>query len=558
MRACFVFGGISVMIVCWFGYGCGYRFEKWRTDALCEPFPGIVLEQKKARLFENGSLLHDQLLYPVDSYRVLGNVTIGCVCDLRACLKKCCGRDEMLGAGDRPNCTGLPASSQRPDLILQRAHLVPELWGIGEGGVDAGNLFRIVEDTMDYSDSISKYILEPDQYEEDAFVLDRNGMLRTNSNSFPARSYCLDWKESIKIIAVVVYSDNAPPELHNIGIMVSIPFFLATFLVYAIIPELRSLYGKTLMCYVACLILAYTFLVLVNLLSSLPFALCYAVAFVINFSFLASFFWLNVMCFDIWWTFGGFRSLQGSVKQREQKKFIIYSIYAWGCASILTVVCAIMEFVPGVPDSFIRPQFGLSSCWFESDDAKAVYFYGPMGITVLCNICLFISTAMKIAQHKKATANHLKGVDSRRHDDNKQWFNLYLKLFIVMGINWAMEIISWLCDDSPKYIWIISDLTNALQGVIIFLIFVWKEKIRRLLLKRFRCHSHNVLSSNSSRSAYHSSASRTCTTNSTASTQMLPLSATKSTPASTLFQEPYKPYSSNDRTKLPNDNNDYP
>ncbi|XP_076286757.1 G-protein coupled receptor Mth2 isoform X2 [Lasioglossum baleicum] len=345
-----------------------------------------------------------------------------------------------------------------------------------------------------------------------------------------------------------------------VGMILSIPFLFLTFLVYTVIPELKNMHGRTLRGYVGSLLVSYLGFGILNVTTQdqISDTLCIVFAFVINFSFLASFFWLNVMCFDIWWTFGGFRSLQGSVKQREQKKFIIYSIYAWGCASILTVVCAIMEFVPGVPDSFIRPQFGLSSCWFESDDAKAVYFYGPMGITVLCNICLFISTAMKIAQHKKATANHLKGVDSRRHDDNKQWFNLYLKLFIVMGINWAMEIISWLCDDSPKYIWIISDLTNALQGVIIFLIFVWKEKIRRLLLKRFRCHSHNVLSSNSSRSAYHSSASRTCTTNSTASTQMLPLSATKSTPASTLFQEPYKPYSSNDRTKLPNDNNDYP
>ena len=56
------------------------------------------------------------------------------------------------------------------------------------------------------------------------------------------------------------------------------------------------------------------------------------------------------------------------------------------------------------------------------DSARAIYFYGPMGITVICNICLFISTALKIVQHKKDTAHHLKGMDSRRHDDNKQWF----------------------------------------------------------------------------------------------------------------------------------------
>lgn len=92
-------------------------------------------------------------------------------------------------------------------------------------------------------------------------------------------------------------------------------------------------------------------------------------------------------------------------------------------------------------------------------------------------------------------------------------FNLYLKLFIVMGINWSMEIISWLFKSAPQYIWYLTDLTNTLQGLIIFIIFVWKEKVKRLLLKRFGCQNRDLFSRNSTRSvAYHSSASRTCTT----------------------------------------------
>jgi len=59
---------------------------------------------------------------------------------------------------------------------------------------------------------------------------------------------------------------------------------------------------------------------------------------------------------------------------------------------------------------------------FSADEARALYFYGPMGVTVICNICLFISTALKIVRHKKDTAHHLRGSESRRHDDNKQWF----------------------------------------------------------------------------------------------------------------------------------------
>jgi hypothetical protein len=54
-----------------------------------------------------------------------------------------------------------------------------------------------------------------------------------------------------------------------------------------------------------------------------------------------------------------------------------------------------------------------------------------------------------------------------------------------MGVNWIMEVISWAAG-GPKYLWYITDLGNTLQGVLIFFIFVWKQKVRRLLVRRFR------------------------------------------------------------------------
>ncbi|XP_017794200.1 PREDICTED: G-protein coupled receptor Mth2-like [Habropoda laboriosa] len=372
-----------------------------------------------------------------------------------------------------------------------------------------------------------RYQLSPDRYPDDAFMLLDNGTIykQNEKTILQEREYCFGVVDTDAYNVILCFDfedDQADTEkitvVFPVGLIVSVPFLFVTFLVYTLLPELKNMHGRTLRGYIGSLLVAYVVLAVVQISpqEQISDPLCIAFAFVIHFSFLASFFWLNVMCFDIWWTFGGFRSLQGSVKQRERKKFLIYSIYAWGCASVLTGICVIMDFLPDIPEYFIRPEFGTQSCWFTTDKAKAIYFYGPMGVTVLCNICLFVSTALKIVRHKKDTAHHLKSMDSRRHDDNKQWFNLYLKLFIVMGINWSMEIISWLCNNSPTYIWYLTDLTNTLQGVIIFLIFVWKDKIRRLLVKKFTCHQSNILSRNSTRSACHSSAaSRTCTTSAT-------------------------------------------
>ncbi|XP_020295639.1 G-protein coupled receptor Mth2-like isoform X2 [Pseudomyrmex gracilis] len=368
---------------------------------------------------------------------------------------------------------------------------------------------------------IPRFRLDPEQYPDDKYRFLFNGSLyQPNLDKF-VEAYCVALlPDRNQYDVTVCFPNNTEPVsqsyLYPVGLIISLPFLLTTFVVYSIIPELRNMHGYTLRGYVGSLFVAYTVLSLLQLIPPIDMEdfICITLAFVIHFSFLASFFWLNVMCFDIWWTFGGFRSLQGSVKQREKKKFIMYSIYAWGSASIFTLVCAIMDFVPSMPKKFIRPEFGAERCWFSTDSAKALYFYGPMSLTVLCNICLFISTALKIVRHKKDTAHHLRSSESRRHDDNKQWFNLYLKLFIVMGINWSMEIVSWLFKSAPAYVWYLTDLTNTLQGLIIFIIFVWKEKIKRLLLKRFDCQDRSIFSRNSIRSGLHSSASRTCTTTS--------------------------------------------
>ncbi|XP_023288840.1 probable G-protein coupled receptor Mth-like 3 isoform X1 [Orussus abietinus] len=372
-----------------------------------------------------------------------------------------------------------------------------------------------------------RYPLYSHEYPEERFFLLKNGSVVTpflkNAEVLLFAQYCLTRLPEVeeylvlfcyhKVVGMEAEDPDDKPTFYPVGMIISVPFLVATFVIYAILPELRNLHGLTLRGYVGSLAVAYANLTVVQISSgNMPDSTCIALAFIIHFSFLASFFWLNVMCFDIWWTFGGFRSLQGSAKQREKKKFIMYSIYAWGCATLLTAVCMVMDLVPGIPKHYIRPEFGVGSCWYYTNMARAIYFYGPMGVTVACNICLFVSTAIKIVRHKKDTAHHLKGSDSRRHDDNKQWFNLYLKLFIVMGISWSMEIISWLFEESsPKYIWYVSDIGNTLQGVIIFVIFVWKSKIKRLLLKRFGCQDRNFLSRESTRSAYNSS-SRTCTT----------------------------------------------
>lgn len=62
-------------------------------------------------------------------------------------------------------------------------------------------------------------------------------------------------------------------------------------------------------------------------------------------------------------------------------------------------------------------------------------------------------------------------------------FVLFLRLFIVMGVVWIMESISFLVDSKNVYFFFF-DMWNCLQGVLIFAFMVCKRRVFELIKKR--------------------------------------------------------------------------
>lgn len=60
-----------------------------------------------------------------------------------------------------------------------------------------------------------------------------------------------------------------------------------------------------------------------------------------------------------------FRGIPGMARDHETKKFIIYSIYSWGCTFLLSVFTFYMQVFPNslIP---VRPEIGVDRCWFNS------------------------------------------------------------------------------------------------------------------------------------------------------------------------------------------------
>ncbi|XP_068633263.1 G-protein coupled receptor Mth2-like isoform X1 [Battus philenor] len=267
--------------------------------------------------------------------------------------------------------------------------------------------------------------------------------------------------------------------------LVSCVFILVTVAVYAWLPELRNMHGRVLMAYLLCLFIGFICMASMQIMltiNNITQTLCVVLTIIIYYALESAFFWLNVMSFDIWWTFSG---KGGMTLNKVSKRFCAYSLYAFGVPTLLTIILTCLEF-SGLPPNPFLPLIRYQGCFLFGKN-KLLYLYGPMFILCLANMVFFIMTVIKIAQIKQQTAM-LKSKESAMHDQHrkdKQRLLLYLKLFTVMGINWILEVISALYP-TADYIWTFTDAYNVLIGVTIFVIFVCKRKIFHLIKKRYK------------------------------------------------------------------------
>ncbi|KAL1404252.1 hypothetical protein pipiens_000849, partial [Culex pipiens pipiens] len=143
-----------------------------------------------------------------------------------------------------------------------------------------------------------------------------------------------------------------------------------------------------------------------------------------------------------------------------------------------------------VPE-YYRPRMGKTRCLLQENKyVEFLYLYLPMLILVFANVMFFVITAIRIIKIQRETSVVRRG-DSKRHsklDNDRDRFSLYLRLFIVMGVTWSMEVLSWAVNN-VAWVFYISDVCNCIQGFLIFMLFVWKQKVKRLIYKKFGIQS---------------------------------------------------------------------
>ncbi|XP_060864130.1 probable G-protein coupled receptor Mth-like 1 [Metopolophium dirhodum] len=261
------------------------------------------------------------------------------------------------------------------------------------------------------------------------------------------------------------YREDIRFTLYPLGLLLSVFFLAITLVASCMLPSTyHVLHWRCQVNHVGCLLVGDLFLAFVQLSGdSLRGPLCVFTAIVMHFVFLAAFFWLNTMCFNIWWTFRDLRPANLD-KGQEACRLRLYQLYAWGVPLVIATLAAVLDRIP--PDqymSLIRPKFGEHRCWFYGDAEVLSYFYGPIGILLMMNLTLFAATAREL------TCGLWRTEVVKSTSERATLGRVCLKLVIVMGITWVVDVLSWVIG-GPDYVWYLTDLMNALQGVLIFIV----------------------------------------------------------------------------------------
>ncbi|KAK2585323.1 hypothetical protein KPH14_010005 [Odynerus spinipes] len=264
--------------------------------------------------------------------------------------------------------------------------------------------------------------------------------------------------------------------LYPVGFIISAVFLAATLVAGWLLPASHHvLHWRCQTHHVACLMLGDLLMAIIQLAGdSLHGGSCKALAIMAHFFFLAAFFWLNTMCFNIWWTFRDLRpaSLE---KGQETLRLRVYSCYAWGGPLLVAGLAALLDHLsPQSQYTYLRPRFGEKQCWFYGDMEILAYFFGPIGVLLAVNLLFFAATAREL------TCGLWKGEFVKSTTERAALGRVCMKLVIVMGITWVADVVSWAVG-GPQYIWYFTDLINAFQGVLIFAVVGCQPQVRAAL-----------------------------------------------------------------------------
>ncbi|KAK4872480.1 hypothetical protein RN001_014509 [Aquatica leii] len=393
-------------------------------------------------------------------------------------VKKCCPVDEVLLS------TGCGLSPQKFNLSIN-------VYRHNATHIDDNPLESI--DFVPFVQAITcehqKYPLDPI---EDEFPLLKNGslMVLNTQEMLSMDQYCFESvnflgeknKDNWVTTAILCFSGATAPLsdtffiFYAVGILLSAMFLILTALVFLIIREVRDTRGKCVIFYSVSMAVAFVCLVTAQF-SELDQTSCTVIAYVIQMFLVSSFTWLTLISCE---TLCKILLYDKDAYTQDRKRLFVYIGVGVLVPALTSLISLLIDRIPDIPTSVLKPQFGRNSCWFDQNKTTSMYFYVPIGIAIICNVGLGIAMKCKLLQFQKNRRQEIAWLTIQ--EELKPMFRSCVILLTLMSVCWIMEMISFVMN-SNEGVWRAIDIINSLQGVLVFIIFVAHRPVKNKLCK---------------------------------------------------------------------------
>jgi hypothetical protein len=292
--------------------------------------------------------------------------------------------------------------------------------------------------------------------------------IKNSDEVFYLGEYVLHFDERVSVCAKLSLKLSLETKISNAldilttalnGISVLCLFIL--FVIYMCIPDLRTLPGMNMLnLTVSLFCMQITYTIANALKKSTLYCMITGV--------LLHYFWLCLCCTMFMCCLHMFRSFRNLKNIRHgnksNKPFLRYAVICYTVPFFIVLLNALMSY-------FINGSigYGVKVCFVEPYIQNIVTFIGPLVLTCMNNIVMFICTIVNIKFNK----------DIQKSQENKSELLISIKLFCLTGGVWILQVIDTLFYISP-FSFVTTVLTSC-QGVFIFLSFATSRQVRKHL-----------------------------------------------------------------------------
>ncbi|XP_050024101.2 uncharacterized protein [Dermacentor andersoni] len=249
---------------------------------------------------------------------------------------------------------------------------------------------------------------------------------------------------------------------------------------YSLFAELRNLPGWNIIFLTGSLfVMQLTFLL--SQRQSVQGAACRAAAIVCHYTVINSFFWMNVLAYDLYKTFRTSGSSMGGTR-KVSRHLPFYMLYAFGTPLAIVGTCLALDYF----DTLLSPSYGLFGvCWIVNKLSALAFFAVPVAVLLLLNFVFYVMTVYSV----HSVARQKPGTILRRHSDKgPATAATYVRMATGMGLTWVFGFVAAFVRSSEAartaftYLFIVC---NTLQGLFLFYAFVCNRKTYHLFRALF-------------------------------------------------------------------------